>query len=111
MQGDAVLSSWIPAYDARYARYSPGLVLHIEMAKHAASIGIKRIDLGRGYNDMKAGLMSASIPVAVGCIERRPLQRALSAGWFCARNLVHATPLRGAPLRFYRRLKNRFIKA
>ncbi len=111
MRGDAVLSSWIPAYDHQYARYSPGLVLHIEMAKHAAPIGIERIDLGRGYNDMKAGLASAATPVAVGSIECRPLRRALSAGWFCARNLVHATPLRGAPLRFYRRLKNRFVKA
>jgi len=111
MRGDAVLSSWIPAYDHQLARYSPGLVLHVEMAKHAATIGIERIDLGRGYNDMKSGLASAAIPVAVGCIECRPLRRALSAGWFCARNLVHATPLRGAPLRFYRRLRNRFVKA
>lgn len=43
-----VFSSWIPTYDPDFRKYSPGLILHIEMAKKAADMGIKRIDLGRG---------------------------------------------------------------
>lgn len=101
-----VLSSWIPTFDETYGKYSPGLILHVELAKKASEMGIKRIDLGRGYNQMKASLMSGAMPVAIGCVELRRLNRVLWAGWYGARRLVHASPLKGAPLQVYRRLRN-----
>ncbi len=101
-----VLSSWIPTFDATYGKYSPGLILHIELAKKAAEMGIKRIDLGRGYNQMKASLMSGAIRVAIGCLELRPLNRVLWAGWYGARRLVHSSPWKRTPLQIYRRLRN-----
>lgn len=109
MRSYDILSSWIPTFDSTYAKYSPGLILHIELAKKAAEMGIKRIDLGRGYNQMKTSLMSGTILVATGSVELRPLNRVLRAGWYGARDLVHSTPLGGIPLRIYRRMRNWMI--
>ena len=101
-----VISSLIPTFDPAFSKYSPGIILHLELAKKAAESGVKRIDLGRGYNQMKASLMSGAIPVAIGSVELRPINRVLRTGWYGARELVHSTPLRGVPLRMYRRLRN-----
>lgn len=107
MQSRGVLASCIPAYNDAYATYSPGLLLHIELAKKADEMGVKRIDLGRGFNPLKASLMSGGIDVAIGAIELGTVKRYLRSGWFKARAVVYATPLKGIPLRLYRRLRNR----
>lgn len=99
------LCSWVPAYDAAFAKYSPGVILHLELAKAAAGEGIRRIDLGRGENPMKLGLKSGASPVAVGSVERRPLGAVWAAGWYGARALAHASPLCRAPLRAFRRVR------
>jgi len=99
------LCSWVPAYHAALAKYSPGVVLHLELAKAAAGEGIRRIDLGRGENPMKLGLKSGASPVAIGSVERRPLRAVWTAGWYGARALAHASPLCGAPLRAFRRVR------
>jgi len=68
------------------------------------------IDLGRGHNPMKAGLMSGAMDVAIGAIELRRLRGYLRAAWYKTRALVYASPLRGRPLTFYRRLCNWVIR-
>ena len=99
------LCSWVPAYNAAFAKYSPGVILHLELAKSAPGEGIKRIDLGRGENPMKLGLKSGASPVAIGSVERRPLGAVWTAGWYGARALAHASPLCRAPLRAFRRVR------
>jgi len=59
---------WFPAYSRRFARYSPGLILLLEMARHAASLGIRRIDLGRGDALYKQRLRSGCLWVAAGTV-------------------------------------------
>jgi CelD/BcsL family acetyltransferase involved in cellulose biosynthesis len=106
MQSGAVVSSWIPTFDAAFAKYSPGLLLHLELARSLAELGVKRIDLCRGANQLKTSLASGSLPVAVGCVDRRPLKRLLRSGWFRTRSLVYASPLREPSLQLYRRARN-----
>lgn len=106
MQSFEVLSSWIPTFDPTYGKYSPGVILHMELAKVAAAHGVARIDLGRGYNPLKKSLMSGSIPVAVGTVDLRPLRRLLGESWYLARKAVYASPLKHAPMRWYRRMRN-----
>ena len=101
-----VLSSWIPTHDDQFSKYSPGLVLHVELAKWAAENGIERIDLCRGENQMKSSLMSGSTPVAIGSVDRRLIRQTLARGYYVLRKLVYATPLRGAPLKTFRRIRN-----
>lgn len=61
---------WFPAYNLRFAKYSPGLLLLLRMAEHAPQIGLRTIDLGTGLTLYKQRLMNASISVAEGSIER-----------------------------------------
>jgi CelD/BcsL family acetyltransferase involved in cellulose biosynthesis len=62
---------WYPAFDPRLARYQPGLVLLLEMARHAADLGVTRIDLGAGDEHYKVRLANASDLVARGRVEAR----------------------------------------
>lgn len=57
---------WFPAYDPRFARYSPGLVLLLRMAQWAPAAGLRRIDLGKGEEPYKRRLGSAESSVASG---------------------------------------------
>lgn len=102
-----VISSWIPTYDAELGKYSPGLILHLEHARQAAEMGVRRIDLGRGYNQLKASLMNGSIPLALGTVESRAVSRLLTATWYRARRLAHSSSWGRIPLTMYRKLRVR----
>ncbi|MET8830308.1 GNAT family N-acetyltransferase [Streptomyces sp. NPDC004610] len=66
-----VLACWFPAYDPAFARYSPGLVLHLRMAEGAAAEGIAQLDLGRGQKQYKDSLKTRDIQVSEGWVTRR----------------------------------------
>jgi CelD/BcsL family acetyltransferase involved in cellulose biosynthesis len=68
MRSHSIWHYWFPAYDPRLARYSPGLILLLRMAEAADSIGIRRIDLGRGGELYKQRFMSGGFPLAEGCV-------------------------------------------
>jgi CelD/BcsL family acetyltransferase involved in cellulose biosynthesis len=72
MRSAAVWHYWYPAYDRRFARYQPGLVLLLEIAGHAPAAGITRLDLGHGDEPYKLRLANASETVARGRVEVRP---------------------------------------
>lgn len=101
-----VVSSWIPAYDVKYGSYSPGVILHLELARACAAHGVTHIDLGRGSNRMKTSLMSGAVPLAIGTIECRRVHREFTRGWYLAQRLGQSALLRGGPLRTYRRARN-----
>ena len=106
MQGNNVASSWLPTYNPAYQRFSPGLIQHLEIAKQAAELGIIRIDLGRGENRMKSGLMSDFQAVAIGSVELRALHRFRNSAWFGLRAVAHSDLMKGWPLQSARRAKN-----
>jgi CelD/BcsL family acetyltransferase involved in cellulose biosynthesis len=66
LSSQRVIPTWFPAYDTRFSKYSPGLLLHVEMAEIAGAEGISIIDLGRGAKDYKEELKSRDIVVAEG---------------------------------------------
>ena len=63
-----VLHYWLPAYNPKYARYSPGLMLLLRMAQQAPVLGLRSIDLGGGLFLYKQRLMSGQYPVAEGTV-------------------------------------------
>jgi CelD/BcsL family acetyltransferase involved in cellulose biosynthesis len=69
MRTHAVWHYWFPAYDPTMAIYSPGIILLLKIAEHAAVIGVRKIDLGKGLNLYKARLMNGSVPLAAGSVE------------------------------------------
>ncbi|NUS06584.1 MAG: GNAT family N-acetyltransferase [Nonomuraea sp.] len=64
------LAGWFPAYDPRFAKYSPGLIHHLAMAESAAGSGIQVIDMGRGEKEYKDKLKNGQLEVAEGRVAR-----------------------------------------
>jgi CelD/BcsL family acetyltransferase involved in cellulose biosynthesis len=75
MRAGPVWHYWFPAYDPAYARYSPGLILLLKLAQHAAEQGVRIIDLGKGMNPYKIRLMNSSVTLVVGAAELPSLLR------------------------------------
>jgi CelD/BcsL family acetyltransferase involved in cellulose biosynthesis len=60
---------WFPAYDPRFARYSPGIALLLKMVEHASALGIGSIDLGKGDARYKSSLANTTVPLVEGRVE------------------------------------------
>ncbi|MEU2562717.1 GNAT family N-acetyltransferase [Streptomyces longispororuber] len=93
---ERVLSCWFPAYDPAYAKYSPGLLLHLHMAEAAAADGIAHLDLGRGQKQYKDSLKTRELTVSEGWVAlRHPMalgHRAHRAPVRALRNTVVSRP-------------------
>jgi CelD/BcsL family acetyltransferase involved in cellulose biosynthesis len=68
MRSRTVWHYWFPTYDPAFSRYSPGMLLLLEMIKTAQSKNLSRIDLGKGDADYKTRLMTGATPVLEGSI-------------------------------------------
>ncbi|MFC5746827.1 GNAT family N-acetyltransferase [Actinomadura rugatobispora] len=92
LRSDHTLVTWFPVYDPEFAKYSPGLVLHLRMAEEAAALGVRHIDMGPAVGwRYKEELRNHSITVAEGVVRRRSPGGA--AHW-----LRHAPVTRGRDL-------------
>jgi CelD/BcsL family acetyltransferase involved in cellulose biosynthesis len=60
------LSWWFPAYDPDLGRYSPGLILLLDLINEASSRGVPLVDLGRGEHGYKLRFTSQFYEVAAG---------------------------------------------
>lgn len=87
---------WITSYHAAHSRHSPGAVALLLAAKEAAEMGITRIDLGRGMQELKRRLMSGSEMVGEGLVEGRPLVGTLRRAYARASHLLWDSPLKVA---------------
>lgn len=70
LRSASVLACWFPAYDPEFAKFSPGLVLHLRMAEAAAAAGVGMLDLGRGTAAYKDALKTGELPVYEGAVTR-----------------------------------------
>lgn len=80
MRTETALHHWFTAYDRRLYKYSPGLILLLELAREASKRGIRRIDLGRGPEQWKVSFASLETGVATGAVDARPLRSLARAG-------------------------------
>ena len=113
MRSQTVWHYWFPAYDPKFAKYSPGLALLLSMAERAPMIGIERIDLGKGDDLYKQRLGSGGIAVAEGSIELPSAALMARRVYRGCKSLVEGTavdwPLR-LGLRKVRRLKAKLLR-
>ncbi|MFE6159770.1 GNAT family N-acetyltransferase [Streptomyces sp. NPDC056486] len=68
---ERIFAQWFPAYDPAFAKYSPGLILHLRMAEAAAADGIAYLDLGRGQKQYKDSLKTRELTVSEGSVALR----------------------------------------
>lgn len=107
MRSRHVWHYWIPAYDPAFGAFKPGLLLILEMARHAAAHGIRVLDLGHGGEDYKGRLASGSFPLAEGVITDSRLVTARQAVKRRADAAAKRSPAAAAALRRARTLKLR----
>lgn len=70
MRSSSVLHWWFPTYDRAASKYSAGIMLLLEVARHAQEFGISSIDLGRGDEHFKAKFRNDATDLCEGSIER-----------------------------------------
>jgi CelD/BcsL family acetyltransferase involved in cellulose biosynthesis len=93
IRSSTVLHSWFPAYDPRFARYSPGQILFLKMAESAPASGIRAIDLGPGEGQHKLIMKNFGSPLLEGMVEVPSLTAKVVRTSRTARALVKRTPL------------------
>jgi CelD/BcsL family acetyltransferase involved in cellulose biosynthesis len=74
MRSTSVLHWWFPAYDLVQAKFSPGLILLLEICRKAEEFGIRTIELGYGDEPYKLLVANSGIPVATGFVGRPSLE-------------------------------------
>jgi len=91
-----------------FAKYSPGGILLLKLAEHAANAGIPVLDLGKGDEPYKASFMTGVVQLAEGAVHTESWPAALwrarrrSETWL--RSSAALAPLRQG-LRAYRHLR------
>ncbi|MGW4206061.1 GNAT family N-acetyltransferase [Streptomyces sp. NPDC004726] len=70
LRSQSVLCCWFPAYDTDFAKYSPGLILHLRMLEAAAAEGIATFDFGRGDAVYKDAFRTGELEVSEGFLAR-----------------------------------------
>jgi CelD/BcsL family acetyltransferase involved in cellulose biosynthesis len=96
---------WFPVYDAEYAKYSPGSLLLLEVARVAADQGHGLLDLGRGEEAYKDRFSDCSMPVVEGFVSR---PTAVTIARQCRKQLgawLRTSPLAAPALPLLRQLK------
>lgn len=66
LRAGEVYHSWFPAYDERFAKVSPGLLLLHEIFHAAPELGLTRVDLGKGGAHYKTYYASYEVPLDTG---------------------------------------------
>jgi CelD/BcsL family acetyltransferase involved in cellulose biosynthesis len=72
-----VFAGCFPAYDVRFGRHSPGLILHLQRSEAIVSLGVRLIDMGKGPEHYKQTLKNHDLYVAEGMATRGPLHSAV----------------------------------
>ena len=94
LRNDSALHIWFPTYNRKYEKYSPGLILLLEMAKQAAAEKLNRIDFGRGEERYKANFKTDDFQIAEGAVDTRPITSQVRRGWFKTKQWIRASPYR-----------------
>lgn len=79
LRSATTLAWWFPVYDTRYHRYSPGLILCLELLRAMPGQGLRSLDLGKGDEPYKQRLANAEIHLLQGGISRDPVSARLGA--------------------------------
>lgn len=112
MRSDKTLHWWFPTYDINLAKYSPGIVLLLEVAKRAPDFGLTKIDLGRGSQPYKKAFANGETILCEGSVER---SASLGGSLRVLRKSIDKTltrsPRLAKPARFQRRVFNRIMGA
>lgn len=96
------LHYWFPAYDEKFARYSPGNQLLKEMVRACIDRGIERIDLGYGRSPLKDRFANGATTVVAGCFALSDVDAWVGCQRYRFREALRRAPFRHAGKRLVR---------
>lgn len=103
MRSSSVLHWWFPVYDKKFGPLSPGWILLREVVMAAPTLGVTRIDLGRGEDDYKRRAMTGQSTVCIGAVTtglRTSMRKASRAAVNAAKSSPIAPQLRSIARKF-----------
>jgi len=106
MRSRDIFHGWVTTYNRRFAKYSPGLMMAMQLAQSAQERGIRRIEMGCGGEAFKKSLASGTHSFASGSIDLRPVTRVATHGWMLAKEMLRKTPLDAAARVALRQLRH-----
>lgn len=109
MRSRTVWHHWFPAYDERFKKYSPGLLMLVKMIEAAEGLGIRFIDMGGGDEPYKLPFANRTIPIADGRVGRS-LPAMLRRGLYQAQQHITHTFLEAPVRNSYRWMVYRLCK-
>ncbi len=110
MRSDTVWHYWFAAYNHDLQRYSPGLIILMEMIKAAPALGIRNMTLGQGDEAYKLRFATGSTQLASGSVDCRLTRRLTNAIGYAARTAAHRSPIVAALARSVKRGRRRMFQ-
>lgn len=104
------LHIWFPAYDVSYEKYSPGLILLLDLAAAASDNGITRIDFGKGKERYKQNFKSGDSIIAEGAVDHRVIAGSMRRYWHHTKRLMRSSRFRNQlefPINATRKLRQK----
>ncbi len=89
------LHGWFTAFDRELSTYSPGILLLMEIFRAAESLGIRRVDLGKGPEGYKQRFMTDATRVYEGTIDASGVLSTMRRGWWRTKDWVRSSRLAG----------------
>ncbi|MGY4648094.1 CelD/BcsL family acetyltransferase involved in cellulose biosynthesis [Mycobacterium sp. URHB0021] len=105
IRSDHVLHWWFPVYDREFAPLSPGWILLREFISATPTLGINRIDLGRGDDDYKRRAKTGEVSVSQGSVNRSRARHKLRKARHATINAAKASPAGPGLRQMARRLR------
>lgn len=94
MATPVALNWWFPRHDEAFKAYSPGILLRLKAAEHAAAEGVLRLDIGvADATSYKQHLATGAIPIAEGSVARPSLTALGRSALAGIESMVRASPL------------------
>jgi len=110
MRSETVWHYWFAVYSHELQRYSPGLIMLLEMLKAAPALGIRTLTLGQGDEAYKLRFATASTQLGSGSVDCRLTRRLRNAIWYAARTASHRSPVVAALARSVKRGRRRMFQ-
>lgn len=79
LRSNGVLHWWFPVYDPELARFGPGWMLLRQLMIAAPTLGLTRIDLGRGDDEYKRRAKTGEVVVCEGRVGTSQIRRRVRA--------------------------------
>ena len=80
MRSHRVWHYWLATYSREHSKFSPGLVLVLKMAEHAPTLGLSKIDFGKGDARYKRQLANDATWLGEGAVDANAAYRAIRIG-------------------------------